>query len=158
MTARKSPRFRKSAQQLSPGDRPLILLELSHALLPEPMRFVADNTDIVSRGRLYHATTFEFNWPDDQDGRTPAATLSIGNISGGVGAFFEQTHGGRGAVITAIQVMRSAPDFVEDELVLDLRNIEVSMQSVSGALGYDDVLNTPAVGYTYRPETAPGLF
>jgi len=158
MTARKSQRFRKSAQQLSPGDRPLILLELSHALLPEPMRFVGDNADIVSRGYLYHATTFEFGWPDDQDGRTPAAMLSIGNISGGVGAFFEQTHGGRGAVVTAIQIMRSVPDFIEDELVLDLRNIEVTMQSVSGALGYDDVLNTPAVGYTYRPETAPGLF
>ncbi|MDR2155897.1 MAG: DUF1833 domain-containing protein [Burkholderiaceae bacterium] len=158
MTARKSPNFRRAAQQLAPADRPLILLELSHALLPEPMRFVGDNQDIVSRGHLYHATSFEFGWPDDQDGRTPAATLSIGNISGGVGAFFEQTHGGRGAVITAIQIMRSAPDFVEDELVLDLRNIEVTTLAVSGALGYDDILNKPAVSYTYRPETAPGLF
>jgi hypothetical protein len=158
MTARKSPRFRRAAQQLSPDDRPLILLELSHALLPEPMRFVGDNADIVSRGHLYHATSFELNWPDDKDGRTPSATLAIGNISGGVGAFFETTHGGRGAVIAAIQIMRGAPDFIEDELVLDLRNIEVTMQTVSGALGYDDVLNKPAVAYTYRPETAPGLF
>jgi hypothetical protein len=158
MTARKSSRFRRAAQALSANDRPLILIELSHALLPEPMRFVADNQDIVSRGRLYIATSFEFTWPDDQDGRTPAATLSIGNIGGGVGAFFERTHGGRGAVITAIQIMRGAPDFIEDELVLDLHNIEVNVKAVSGKLGYDDVLNKPAISYTYRPETAPGLF
>ncbi|MFT4190833.1 MAG: DUF1833 family protein [Comamonas sp.] len=158
MSARKSTRFRRAAQQLSPDDRPLMLLELSHALLPEPMRFVNDNADIVSRERLYLASAFEFVWPDDQDGRTPAASLAIANFSGGVGAFFERTHGGRGAVITAIQIMRGAPDFVEDELTLDLRNIEVTVKSVTGQLGYDDILNKSAVGYTYRPETAPGLF
>lgn len=155
---RKSSRYRRAAQQLAPQERPLVLLELSHALLPEPMRFVNDNQDVVSRGHLYTATGFEFTWPDDQDGRTPAASLVIGNLSGGVGAFFERTHGGRGAVITALQIMRSAPDFVEDELTLDLRNIEVATRAVSGQLGYDDVLNKAAVAYTYRPETAPGLF
>lgn len=155
---RKSPRYRRAAQQLAPQERPLVLLELSHALLPEPMRFVNDNQDVVSRGHLYTATGFDFVWPDDQDGRTPAAALTIGNLSGGVGAFFERNHGGRGAVITALQIMRSAPDFVEDELTLDLRNIEVTTRAVSGQLGYDDVLNKAAVAYTYRPETAPGLF
>lgn len=158
MSARKSPRFRRAAQQLSPEDHPVILLELAHALLPEPMRFVNDNLDVVSRGQLYVASYFNFIWPDDQDGRTPAAALSIGNLSGGVGAFFERTHGGRGATVTALQIMRGAPDFIEDELVLDLRNIEVMVQAVNGQLGYDDILNKSAVGYTYRPETAPGLF
>ncbi len=158
MSARKSSRYRRAAQQLAPAERPLVLLELAHALLPEPMCFVNDNRDVLSRGRLYLSSKFEFTWPDDQEGRTPAAALSIGNISGGVGAFFERTHGGRGAVITALQIMRSAPDFIEDELTLDLRNVEVTTKAVTGQLGYDDILNKVAVAYTYRPETAPGLF
>lgn len=158
MSTRKSSRYRRAAQQLAPAERPLVLLELTHALLPEPMRFVNDNQDVLSRGQLYVATHFEFTWPDDQEGRTPAASLTIGNLSGGVGAFFERTHGGRGAVITALQIMRSLPDFIEDELTLDLRNIEVTTKAVSGQLGYDDILNKAAVAYTYGPETSPGLF
>ncbi|WP_343590114.1 DUF1833 family protein [Paracidovorax wautersii] len=155
--ARKSARFRRAAQQLSPDERPLVLLELQHALLPEPMRFVNDNADLLSNGHNYEATGFSFTWPDDQDKQTPAAQLAIAN-GGGVGAFFERTHGGRGTTIRVLQVMRSAPDFVEDDLVLDLHNIEVTTANVAGQLGYDDVLNKAAVAYTYRPETTPGIF
>ncbi|HDR9585263.1 TPA: DUF1833 family protein [Burkholderia stabilis] len=137
---------------------PLILLELSHALLGEPLRFVNDNRDIVSNGRRYIACAFQFVWPDDQDQQAPAAQLSISNIGGGLGAFFERTHGGKGTRITARQIMRSNPDFVEDELRLDLRNIEVTMQAVTGQLGYTRILDIPGTAYTYRPETAPGIF
>lgn len=156
--ARKSSRFRRLAQMLSPEERPLILLELQHALLPEPMRFVNDNLDLVSNGHNYLAAGFAFTWPDDQDKQTPAAALAINNAGGGVGAFFERTHGGRGALVRAMQVLRSAPDFLEDDLLLDLHNIEVTTMTASGQLGYEDVLNKPGTAYTFRPETAPGIF
>ena len=156
--ARKSSHFRRVAQMLSPGERPLVLLELQHALLAEPMRFVNSAADVLSNGHNYVAAAFEFTWPDDQDKQTPAAALSISNGGGGVGAFFERTHGGRGATVRVMQVLPSAPDFVEDDLELDLHNIEVTTMTVSGQLGYDDVLNKTGVAYTYRPETAPGIF
>lgn len=154
----RSSRYRRAAQVLSPTERPLVLLELQHALLPEPMRFVNDNEDVVSNGANYVAAGFDFTWPDDQDKQTPAASLSIANGGGGVGAFFERTHGGRGAVVRVLQIMRSAPDFVEDDLLLDLHDIEVSSQAVTGRLGYEDVLNKMGTAYTYRPETSPGIF
>lgn len=154
----KSARFRQVAQQLSAPELPLILIEINHALLAEPMRFVNDVQDVVSNGQNYVATTFAFVWPDDLDKQTPRAQLQIGNVRGDVGAFFERTHGGRGATVTAIQVMRSAPDFIEDRFTLDLTNFSISTTMASGQLGYDDVLNKPGTPTTYRPETAPGLF
>lgn len=158
MSRAKSARFRQAAQAVSAAELPLVLIEVSHVLLAEPMRFVNDVQDVLSNGHNYVATSFNFSWPDDQDKQTPHAQLSIANTRGDVGAFFERTHGGRGALLTVLQIMRSAPDYVEDRLVLDLKNIEVSTQTVTGQLGYDDVLNRPGTPCTYRPESAPGLF
>lgn len=158
MSRVKSTRFRQAAQAVSAAELPLVLLEISHALLAEPMRLVNDVQDVVSNGQNYVATSFNFVWPDDMDKQTPRAQLSIANTRGDVGAFFERTHGGRGALLTVLQIMRSMPDFVEDRLVLDLKNVQVTTQTVSGQLGYDDVLNRPGTPATYRPESAPGLF
>lgn len=158
MSRVKSARFRQAAQAVSAAELPLVLLEISHALLAEPMRLVNDVQDVVSNGQNYVATSFNFVWPDDMDKQTPRAQLSIANTRGDVGAFFERTHGGRGALLTVLHIMRSMPDFVEDRLVLDLKNVQVTTQTVSGQLGYDDVLNRPGTPATYRPESAPGLF
>lgn len=154
----KSARFRQVAQQLSASEWPLILVEIRHALLAEPMRFVNDNQDLVSNGHNYVATSFELIWPDDMDKQTPRAQLRVANTRGDVGAFFERTHGGRGALITVLQVMRSEPDFIEDSYDLDLSNFSITTMMASGQLGYDDVLNRPGTPQTYRPESAPGLF
>lgn len=158
MARPKSARFRQVAQQLSASELPLILIEINHALLAAPMRFVNDVQDVVSNGQNYVASSFNFVWPDDLDKQTPRAQLQIGNVRGDVGAFFERTHGGRGATVTVLQVMRSNPDFLEDSFILDLTNFSISTTVASGQLGYDDVLNKPGTSATYRPETAPGLF
>jgi len=158
MARAKSPRFREAAQSVSASESPLILLELRHALLAEPLRFVNDVQDLVCQGHNFVAGQFGFTGPDDADKKTPNAQLRIANARGDVGSFFERTHGGRGATMRVLQVMRSAPDVLEDDLVLDLTNVEVDAQAASGQLGYEDVLNKPGTAYTYRPETAPGMF
>jgi len=158
MARPKSPRFHEAAQSVSATESPLILLEVRHALLVEPMRLVNDVQDVICNGATYLAAQFRFTWPDDADKATPHAQLRIANGGGDVGAFFERTHGGRGATVRVLQIMRSLPDFVEDDLLLDLSNIEVTAKTVAGQLGYDEVLNKVGTAYTYRPETAPGLF
>ena len=158
MSRAKSVRFRQAAQAVSAGELPLVLIEISHVLLAEPIRVVNDVQDVMSNGNNYRAGSFNFVWPDDQDKQTPSAQLAIGNVRGDVGAFFERTHGGRGSILTVLHIMRSAPDFVEDRLVLDLKNVKVSTLTVNGQLGYDDVLNRAGTPCTYRPESAPGVF
>lgn len=154
----KSPRFRRAAAALSTDELPLILITVEHPLLAEPIRLVNDTQDVVSNGHNYRACRFGFTWPDDEQRQSPRAQLVIGNNHSDVGAFFERSHGGRGSVVTAAQIMRSAPDFREDELVLDLSGVEVSTTEAAGRLGYDDILNKASVPITYRPDTAPGLF
>lgn len=158
MARAKSPRFNTAVRSLSAPERPLWLLEVHHALLAEPLRFVNDNVDVVSNGVNYVAANFEFVPPDDQAKSTPRATLRISNLGGGIGAFFERHHGGKGTTLRTLSVMRSMPDFIEDESWLDLSQIVVDTKTVGGQLGYDDILNLPGTAVTFRPETAPGLF
>lgn len=158
MPKTKSAAYIRQSQALSSGEAPVVLIEISHALLAEPIRLVNDNADLLSNGHNYVAASFTLVWPDDQDKQTPRAQVSIGNVRGEVGAFFERTHGGRGALFTLLQVLRSTPDTIEEKMILDLGNIEQGVGVVSGTLGYDEILNRVGTPYTYRPETAPGLF
>lgn len=158
MPRQKSSRFVQNAQALSAPEAPLMLITIRHALLANPLRFVNDNQDVVSNGHNYVAARFSVTLPDDQDRQTPRATVSIGNVSRVLSPFFERTHGARGALMTLTQILRSNPDFIEDEVTLDLRNVVVTPLVLSGQLGFDDILNKPGTPYTYRPETAPGLF
>lgn len=158
MARRKSSGYVQVAQALSAPEMPLVLLKLSHALLPVPLCFVNDAQDVESNGVRFIAARFSWSWPDDHDKQTPRATISIANISREVSPFFERSHGARGAQVTLLQILRSNPDFVEDEIQLDLNNIVATPLTVSGQLGFDDILNKAGTPFTFRPETAPGLF
>lgn len=158
MARRKSTRYIQNAQALSAPEMPLLLLKITHALLAAPLCFVNDNQDVVSNGINYVAARFSWNWPDDHDKQTPRATISIGNVSREISPFFERTHGARGAQITMLQILRSNPDFIEEEITLDLNNVVATPLTVSGQLGFDDILNKAGTPYTFRPETAPSLF
>lgn len=158
MARSKSPRYRAQAQALSAEESPVVLLELHHALLAEPVRLVNDSQDLFSRGHNYSKSGFTWVPPDDKDKETPRAQLRMSNLGSDVGDFFERTNGGKGTTFRVLTVMRSAPDFIEDDVVVDVTNVEVSQLEVTGQLGYDDVLNKTGTAYTYRPETAPGIF
>lgn len=131
---------------------------MRHALLAEPVRLVNDTQDLFSRGHNYSRASFAWVPPDDKDRQTPRAQLRMSNLGSDIGDFFERTNGGKGTTFKVLQVMRSAPDFIEDELIVDVSDVEVSTAEVTGQLGYDDVLNKAGTAYTYRPETAPGIF
>jgi len=155
---RRSPNFNQAVTAIAAPERPLVLLELHHALMERPLRYVGDNQDVLSCGEVYTAGNFAFLLPDDKERQTPRARLQISNLGGAVGTLFERTQGGRGAWLRVRQIMRSAPDFIEDELILELSNVEVTTAQMTGELGYDDILNKAGTAYTYRPEAAPGLF
>lgn len=140
------------------GEYPIVLLEINHSGLASPIRVCNDTVDITSNGQLYVAMPFRITLPDDFGEQMPKATLAMDNIGKELMTWLEASGGGQGATATIRQVMRAAPNTVEMEITMDLKNIAATWLEVSGSLGFDDILGRPAVTVQYRPETAPGLF
>lgn len=140
------------------GYSPIILLEIHHADLREPIRVVNDNQDFLHNGETYQAFRFEVALPNDEQNQLPQATLLMDNVGGELTRWLYETRGGLGASAVIKQVTRDAPDDVEIEYSLNLSNVKVSSTRVSGKLSFENVLNTPAVRVRYQTDTAPGLF
>ncbi len=140
------------------GEAPLILLEISHADLPQPIRVVNDNQDLIHLTNTFVAMAFNVRMPDDLEQGMPRAELSVDNIGREMTQWLDASGGGKGALVRFIQVMRDVPDTIEWETTLELSNVGQSPLLVTGTLGYQDIFNQPAVQWIYNKDLARGLF
>ncbi|HHJ11888.1 MAG TPA: DUF1833 domain-containing protein [Chromatiales bacterium] len=150
--------FQETINAVSASEAPLVLLEISHPGLTQPIRVVNDNQDLTHQGNVFTAMAFRFIPPDDLENGMPRAQVVMDNVGRELVTWLESSNGGEGATLRAIQVLRSNPDQIEWEATLDLSNLSIDQLQVRGTLGYEDILNLPGVMVRYRPETAPGLF
>ena len=153
-----SAAYQRTINATSAEESPLILLEIDHSTFEQPIRVVNDNQDLISNGNTFVAMAFRCTLPDDREGQMPSARISLDNVGAELVAPLENSNGGEGATVRIMEVLRSNPDVIEWEGTLDLKNVELSNMEVSGELGYEEILNRPAVLLTYRPDIAPGLF
>lgn len=140
------------------GDAPLVLMEITHDALAEPIRVVNNTEDVTSGGHTYTAMGFRVTLPDDYEGRVPKARLSVDNIGRELTQWLEIAGGGEGALVRLMQVMPAALNTIEWEITLELANVAVDTYQVTGELGFDDLLGKQAIPLTYRPDTTPGVF
>jgi len=152
-----STRFNRVANAVS-SEAPLILLEINHPTLAEPVRIVNDVQDVISQGNNYIACPFRVALPDDQDQQYPQARLQIDNVGRELTYWLEQSRGGDGATCRLVQVLRDYPDDWEADYLLNLTGLSVDQLTVSGTLSFTNPMDLPAVGMQYRPETVPELF
>jgi hypothetical protein len=153
-----SAAYNEKVNSTGADESPLLLLEITHADLPSPVRVVNDNQDITSNGNLFVALAFEATLPDEPEEGMPRAQLAVDNVGKDLTYWLESSGGGQGAQVRMMQVLRSAPDTIEWEVTLDLNNVSLDMLRVRGTLSFEDLLNRPAVALTYRPDVAPGLY
>lgn len=153
-----SAEYKSTLAGTSAPESPLLLLEINHAALPQPVRVIQDNLDLISNGVNYIACQFRCELPDDFEGQMPRAQLSIDNIGRDLMYWIETSGGGSGSTVTFRQVMRSRPDLVEWMITMNLYNVVATFKEVSGDLGFDNLFGRPAIACTYRPDTAPGVF
>ena len=137
---------------------PLTLLEITHANLATPVRVVNDTQDITVGGNVFSKMSFRATLPDDLNQGLPRARLAIDNVGRELTQWIESTGGGQGAEVRIMQVLRSDPNTIELDITLGLDKVSMNQLEVSGELGFEDILNRPAVTLNYRPEVAPGLF
>lgn len=154
----RSAAWHRTVNATSAKESPLVLLEINHPLFPAPVRVVSDTQDLVSNGDTYVASGIRCWLPDDRAGQMPRAKLAFDNVDKAIGELLEGSGGGEGATVRVMEVLRSAPDVIEWEATLNLKSVELAGMEVVADIGYEDILNRPAVTLTYRPDVAPGLF
>lgn len=141
------------------ADEPfLTILEITHSQLVAPVRVVNDVVNLTSNGNDFIAMPFRVTMPDDIKGQIPQAQLEIDNIGRELTQWLEVSGGGQGAKCRIMQVMRSDPDFIEFNILLDLTGLVITNEVVTGQLGFVNTLGQVSTTINYTPTTAPGLW
>lgn len=111
----------------------LALLEITHSGLPDPLRFVADRSDVTSGGLVYAAAAFALTLPDSTQGQTPRAELILDNATAELAALFRGLIGPPRVTIRIVRA--STPDVVEQEWSgMQLAGAQITAQTIVARL------------------------
>ena len=145
----------------APRSRIVTCLDVRHPDSPGgPVRVVNDTSDIEVGGETYIATRFEAQLAADVERQAPTARIVVGNIGRDISNWIEAVGGGAGGTVRIFEVLiggdgiAGAPEW---EIEMDIGAIAVD-DLVTVTLGFDPLLNRPAVSLRHDPQTAPGLF
>lgn len=136
----------------------LVAIEITHADLSIPARFVNDSQNITIQGSEFFATAFRVALPDDKDQQLPQARLEVDNVGRELTQWLEFSRGGKGARCRIIQVLRSDSNLIEFDMTMDLTGLVINNMTVSGLLGFQNTLGQAAVAVRFDPLTSPGLW
>ena len=155
--------LQRTINAVSARESVVVLLEIDHELLVQPIRVANYSNDIVSNGDNYTALRFNFSLPSDLAQGLPTADLSIDNVQlppeeNSIAEWLDLSDGGAGATVRMMGVLPSDPDNLEFDITMNLANLSVTPLEIRGTLNYEDILNRPAIFLKYRPDTAPGLW
>jgi hypothetical protein len=139
------------------GEVFLFLITIAHESFTPTLRFVNNTVSITSRGEVYEAWPFALNLPDEREEAIPTVQIAIDNID-------RRIMEGIRALPTAPTinleiVLASSPDTVEaGPFPFTLRGVEYDALVITGTLAYEDILNEPAMAFSFTPRYFPGLF
>ena len=139
------------------GEAVLILLTLSHADLPAPIRVTSDAVDTVSRGDPFLAFPFQITLPDDDDERPPEMRLTIDHVGREIVDAVRSIN--TPATVLLEIVLGSDTDTVEVAFP-DFELVDVTMDAltVSGRLTLESFEIEPYPAGLMNPTDFPGLF
>lgn len=134
----------------------LMLCQIDHASLSEPIRVVNNWEDVVNSGDTYTAFSFRVTLPDDTDA-IQKPTLEVDNVDR---AIYDAIRGmDSPATVTLSMVLASSPDTIElGPLVFTMRRVETNSVTVTGELSIDELWAEPFPGDSFNPTNYPSLF
>ena len=162
-------RERAAARGLA-GETDVWALEITHPALDEPIRVVADGTDdlvnylapYTIEGEDYRCVAFRAAPPQQREGEIPRARLEVDNVGRDLMEWVDETDGGRGAVMRAMQISRPAAAggdaMIVFEVTMGVGVAEATNERIQVTLSEEDLLSGPAVQMRHDPRTSPGLF
>lgn len=152
-----SPASRAQLQRVDDPTGLLLLLKLEHPSMAT-VHVVNDTRDWVIDGTSWIGLPFRFRLPNSVAGEAPRAQLELDNVGTELTAELERLPPGGALQATIYLVSRATPSVVDYEFTAPLSGVSATMTTVSGTIGNDDALRSPAVKMRYDPTTAPGLF
>lgn len=138
-------------------DQAVLLLITIHPPGFEPVRFVDNTVNIISREMLFTALPLKIKITPDDGQTLQRITLTLDNIS------LELINWVRALTypipVTIETIFSGQPDIVEQSISdLIIKQIEYSAQSITATLFADDDFNQKIPSDTYNPLEFPGVF
>ena len=149
------------------GEVAIVLLTISHPMLPTPIRVSSDPTrkfsdtpltyGTISRGLQYTFLPFSVSLPDDVGERAPAAQIQIENVTRSLVELIRSVS--TRATVRLDLVLASSPDTVEVAFPqFDLGSASYNADTVTLELAMDSMTSEPYPAGTFDPASFPALF
>lgn len=136
----------------------LLLVTITHATLPVPIRVVNNTQDCVSRGNTFTALPFGFVLPGEREDQIPMSRLWVDNVDREIVQAVRNATGAAPQVLAEI-VLASQPDTLEAAFDgFSLKNALYDALTVSGDLAMEDVLNENYPEGTFTPNLFKSIF
>lgn len=147
-----------NVNKLSATETPIVLIEINHPMIPETIRLVHDNCDVISNGNTYMAMGFEMKRQADVQGELPKVSLMVQNVGRSLVKWIDMSGGGKGAEVVAKIIRRSDPDVVEESIPMGIERVTITTLLVTFHLVVYNNLVRRGIKLIYNNKTAPGLF
>lgn len=135
-----SETVRRAWYSTTTGEVSLGLVTIDHDDLAEPLRFVGNTSDVISRSNIYVAAPFVGHYPPQGGTGEPTMTLEVENIDRSISDLLALATG-KEVEFTYEVVLASAPNtVVMGPFTLPLRSSETGISSVRLTLGGIDPL------------------
>ena len=135
---------------------PLVLLEIDHSSILEPIRLVNNKVNVQSNGEDYIGFPFDIILPDSKDQAPPSAKIRIDNVSREIGQAIRLIS--TPPTVTIRVVRQETPDVVEVEFSgMYLTNVSYDAMSVDADLQFEDLNREPFPFLTFSPANYKGI-
>lgn len=135
----------------------LKLLTIDHPDMVTPIRVVADQVDVVSRGDTYTAFPFALAAPPQREGELPQSELIIDNVSRLLTETVRSIT--TPATMTLEVVLASDPDtLIAGPWAFEMRQTRINVQTIRAALQFEPILEEPFPAGRFTPTLFAGIF
>lgn len=134
----------------------LLIIDVRHSTLSEPLRFVKNTEEIEFNSETYSPFNFDASLPDDNGDAPGVGTLTVSNVDLQITKLIRQ-------ITTPIEVdlrvvlSSDLSDVQCEYLGLSGRTVPYNASTITFELSYEDVLNAGFPGRTYNLSTFPNL-
>ena len=149
--------FKINVNKLSSEESLVSLVEIDHPFLTDPVRLINDSRELEFLGERFIPMPFMLERQDDVQGELPKVMLTVSNVGRELIKWVDASNGGRDAKVTIYLTRRSNP-VMEEKLVFQVGNINVTTEQVSFTLLIQNNLVKRSVRWEYDQVKAKGLF